>query len=96
MTSPSRSGPYSLDDGACAYGHPVNGFGRCEPLNSAPDDAVPPGCPTRLEREAFLAVQPVDDVVAGAAALGVPIPPLTGEPLRDALVPLILAAEGYR
>jgi hypothetical protein len=37
---PSLSGPYDVANGECAYGHPVNGYGRCEPLNE-----TPPACP---------------------------------------------------
>lgn len=28
-------GPYDADqNGSCANGHPLNGYGRCEPLNT--------------------------------------------------------------
>ena len=30
-----QAGPYDVvQDGRCALGHPVNGFGRCDPLNT--------------------------------------------------------------
>jgi len=33
--NPDRVGPYLGDrNGRCANGHPVNGYGRCEPLNT--------------------------------------------------------------
>jgi len=33
-TDPATVGPYDADtNGRCAAGHPVNQFGRCEPLN---------------------------------------------------------------
>lgn len=31
--SPDMSGPYDLERGTCAEGHPVNEYGRCQPLN---------------------------------------------------------------
>lgn len=87
-------GPYDTANGADAYGHPVNGFGRCEQLNIDPA-AVPPTCPNRPQRIAYLQTQPVESVVAMANALGVVIPPgLSGQALVDALAPLIATAEG--
>lgn len=41
---PEFVGPYSTDNGVCGYGHPVNGWGRCEPLNQDP-----PQCPPEEE-----------------------------------------------
>ena len=32
---PEFHGPYDAANGRCAYGHKVNGQGRCEPLNTA-------------------------------------------------------------
>lgn len=87
-------GPYDPANGQCAYGHPVNGDGRCEQLNIDPD-ATPPSCPTHAQRVAFLQGSPVADVVGTAQGLGIAIPPLlAGQALINALAPLIAAAEG--
>lgn len=40
---PAYAGPYDVGNGSCAYGHPVNGYGRCAPLN-----ATPPTCPPNV------------------------------------------------
>jgi hypothetical protein len=35
-TDNEYTGPYSAEDyGTCADGHPLNRFGRCQPLNDA-------------------------------------------------------------
>lgn len=95
-TSPEFQGPYDPGNGADAYGHSVNGFGRCQYLNSAAPGTTPPGCPRRPERAAEMATMSVDNVVSIANILGVAIPPLlSGTVLRTALIPLILLAEGY-
>lgn len=39
--NPALVGPYSADNGVDAYGHPVNGFGRCEGLNADPATCPP-------------------------------------------------------
>lgn len=31
---PALTGPYDAELGRCAQGHPVNRYGRCEPLNT--------------------------------------------------------------
>jgi hypothetical protein len=31
--SPEMAGPYSIENGRCSYGHPVNAYGRCALLN---------------------------------------------------------------
>lgn len=88
-------GPYDPANGADAYGHSVNGYGRCEQMNVPDPLSVPPGCPNRAQRIGYLQTQPVQDVVATANGLGVPIPPLlVGQALVDALAPLIADAEG--
>lgn len=33
-SDPALEGPYDEGNGRCAAGHPVNGYGRCEPLNN--------------------------------------------------------------
>jgi len=43
---PDFNGPYKESFGKCAFGHPVNGFGRCEELNSEP-----PTCPPAESQE---------------------------------------------
>ncbi len=93
---PALTGPYdAANNGRDAYGHPVNGYGRCEKLNVGDPSAVPPGCPTYLDRQTYLLTQPVDEVTSIATTHGIAIPPLlTGSALRTALVPLILTAEG--
>lgn len=85
------AGPYDAGNGTCVYKHPVNGYGRCAPLNLNPS-----ACPSRAERSTYLTTeQTVPQVQAIAQALGITIPPLlVGEALRAALVPLILTAEG--
>jgi len=89
-----HAGPYDAGFGQCVYGHPVNAMGRCAPLNANPD-SIPPGCPSRAERRAYLLGQPVDVVVDIARQLGISIPANpTGDPLRQLLVPQILNAEG--
>jgi hypothetical protein len=40
-------GPYDPANGQDAYGHPVNGFGRCEGMN-----VEPPTCPPADEPSA--------------------------------------------
>jgi len=36
LETPSYNGPYDQAvNGVCADGHPLNGLGRCEPLNVA-------------------------------------------------------------
>jgi hypothetical protein len=37
------TGPYDAGNGRCAFGHKVNGFGRCEPLNEDPPNCPAPG-----------------------------------------------------
>lgn len=92
-----HEGPYdAATNGSDAYGHPVNGYGRCAQLNSVPDNSTPPGCPNRAQRQAQMLAMPVDQVLDIAVSLGVAIPPLlSGNTLRAALVPLILLVEGY-
>lgn len=39
---PDFNGPYDANKfGRCAFGHPVNGLGRCEPLNKIPRECPP-------------------------------------------------------
>jgi hypothetical protein len=42
---PCLSGPYDPANGADAYGHPVNGCGRCEGINADPPTCPPPDAP---------------------------------------------------
>lgn len=92
---PEFFGPYDPDNnGRDVYGHPVNGFGRCEQINLDPF-ATPPTCPNRSQRIAYLQTQPPEEVSAVAVSRGVPIPPgLAGQALVDALAPAIATAEG--
>lgn len=39
------TGPYDPARGLCADGHPVNPYGRCEPLNDAERPAEPEPAP---------------------------------------------------
>jgi hypothetical protein len=42
---PDYQGPYEKDtNGIDAFGHPVNAYGRCEPMNQ-----TPPKCPPAEE-----------------------------------------------
>jgi hypothetical protein len=39
---PQHSGPYSAEEnGTCADGHPLNAYGRCEPMNTEEPAADP-------------------------------------------------------
>jgi hypothetical protein len=40
---PALAGPYDAGSGRCAYGHKVNPYGRCEPLNEDPPNCPGPG-----------------------------------------------------
>jgi hypothetical protein len=43
MDHPEFEGPYDPANGQCSNGHPVNGWGRCEPLNAGDCHAEPEG-----------------------------------------------------
>ena len=46
LATPSYQPPYEADtNGVCADGHPLNGFGRCQPLNAAAAATVSPAVP---------------------------------------------------
>lgn len=38
---PALRGPYGTSNGYCAAGHPLNGLGRCDPLNSGLEQSGP-------------------------------------------------------
>jgi len=41
-SQPDFNGPYDAEkNGRCAFTHPLNGFGRCEPLNKIPRECPP-------------------------------------------------------
>lgn len=80
-------GPYdAVVNGTDVYLHPLNGFGRCEAMNT-------PGgvCPTRHDRQTFLMSIPLDQLIAVANMHNIQIPPV---PVQAAIVNLILVAEG--
>lgn len=89
-------GPYSFDNGQCAYGHAVNGMGRCKPLNDG-DTADPTyrGCPSRLERLADLENMAWGDLCNVAAYWEIPIPNGLQAAVKPILISTILLAEGY-
>ena len=44
----AHSGPYEqARNGTCAQGHPVNGFGRCQPLNEGLEGTPGPVSPVQ-------------------------------------------------
>jgi len=79
---PGLVGPYSADNGFDMAGHPVNGFGRCEQLNTT---GV---CPTSAQATVFYMNQTLISNIELAAALGIAIPQ---NPTNDILVPLMIA-----
>lgn len=81
---PSQLGPYLPENGADAYGHFVNGYGRCEQLNTI---GV---CPNADQQTAYLTSQDNDIVVEMAEGLGIAIPPVHTNAI---LVPLIIAIQ---
>jgi hypothetical protein len=83
VPTPDMMGPYSAtDNGVDMVGHPVNGYGRCEQLNTT---GV---CPTKDQNSDWLYTQTVAFNVEYARELGVPA--LTVEPTNELLVPLII------
>lgn len=77
-------GPYSYDLGTCSAGHPTNGYGRCEQLETNPP------CPTAAQRTTRLLAMANSDVIEIATARGITIPLVH---TNVVLVPLIIAVE---
>lgn len=60
------SGPYSATDyGQDGYGHAINAMGRCAAMNPPPG-GTGIGCPTRLERLAYLTSLEFETLIAVA------------------------------
>lgn len=94
--APDYQGPYDAENnGRCAYGHPVNGYGRCKPLNDGEPTSPPPGCPSRAERLVELTGYTTQDLLNLTEPLGITVPSVLPSLLHDVLVGLVLTAEGY-
>lgn len=62
MPSPF-DGPYSFSNGACAVGHPVNQFGRCEVLNTT-GKCEPPTPPWTVDNLSYACLSDIKVITA--------------------------------
>jgi hypothetical protein len=86
QTPDDMIGPYLPVNGADAYGHLVNGFGRCQQLNTT---GV---CPTAAQQTTYLLGLDNSIVIQIANSLGINVSAL---PIKTnaVLVPLIIAIQ---
>ncbi len=78
LTGPYNGTAYGKD----AYGHPVNGYGRCQQLNETNV------CPTQAQQTTYMMGQSNDWLTGYASSLGITIPLVHTNAI---LVPLIIA-----